>query len=116
MPLANPPNPLPLADAAWRMVYRVGYPVARAWWWLRRPAHRGPLVAIYVDRSVLVVRSSYRTAWNFPGGSVRSDETPEMAARRELAEEIDLDVQDTLSAAGEAQGLWDGRRDTVSFI
>ncbi|MGO9845157.1 MAG: NUDIX hydrolase, partial [Methylocella sp.] len=28
------------------------------------------------------MRSSYRIEWNFPGGSVRRGETPEVAARR----------------------------------
>ena len=37
-----------------------------------------------------MVRSSYLIAWNFPGGIIRRGETPEMAARRELTEEIGL--------------------------
>jgi 8-oxo-dGTP pyrophosphatase MutT (NUDIX family) len=46
---------------------------------------------------------------------VRRGETPEAAARRELAEEIGL-VASTLRPAGFVGGLWEGRRDGVYFF
>jgi 8-oxo-dGTP diphosphatase len=104
-----------LIDAAWRMAFRLGFPLARLWWRLRRPRHEGALVAVHVGAALLVVRSSYRTAWNFPGGSVRQGEAPEAAARRELAEEIGLTAHSMLPR-GVASGIWDGRRDQVHFF
>jgi 8-oxo-dGTP diphosphatase len=106
------PGPL---DVFWRIAYRLGFPLARIWWWLRGAQHEGALVAVYVDRALLLVRSSYRAEWNFPGGSVKRGETPDTAARRELAEEIGL-VALQLTPAGEASGIWDWRRDRVHFF
>jgi 8-oxo-dGTP diphosphatase len=105
-----------LVDTAWQIVFRLGFPLARIWWRLRRVRHEGALVAIHVDQSLLLLRSSYRSAWNFPGGSVRQGETPVVSARRELAEEIGLVPNAPLHLVGEACGVWDGRRDRVFFF
>ncbi|MFM0161773.1 NUDIX domain-containing protein [Paraburkholderia sediminicola] len=108
-------RPATLIDSVWRMVLRLGFRLARAWWTLRRPRHEGALVAIYVGRALLLVKSSYRAEWNFPGGSVRPGEAPDAAARREMEEEIGLSSY-TLLPAGSACGIWDGRRDRVHFF
>ncbi|SEI65897.1 NUDIX domain-containing protein [Paraburkholderia diazotrophica] len=104
-----------LVDSVWRMVLRFGFPLARAWWHLRRPRHEGALVAIYVGQALLLVKSSYRAEWSFPGGSIRAGETPDAAAQREMEEEIGFSSSPLLPA-GSVCGTWDGRRDRVHFF
>lgn len=104
-----------LIDSVWRIVLRIGFRLARAWWHLRRPHHEGALVAVYVGRALLLLKSSYRAEWNFPGGSVRPGETPDAAARREMEEEIGLSSH-ALIPSGSVSGVWDGRRDQVHFF
>lgn len=47
-----------------------------------------------LDGQILLVRHSYGPkGWYFPGGGIRRNETPEDAARRELAEETGCGIE-----------------------
>jgi 8-oxo-dGTP pyrophosphatase MutT (NUDIX family) len=111
--MSNAPT---LVDRGYQAAYRLAFPLAKIWWHIRRPPHNGALAAVHVGPALLLLRSSYRSAWNFPGGSIQPHETPEAAVRRELAEEIGLSPAEPLRPAGEAGGDWDGRRDRVFFF
>ena len=115
MPSPARPRSTALIDSIWRVALRAGFRLARLWWHLRRPRHEGALVAIYIGQSLLLVKSSYRTEWGLPGGSIHAGETPEAAAQREMDEEIGFS-SDALQPAGSVYGVWDGRRDRVHFF
>jgi 8-oxo-dGTP pyrophosphatase MutT (NUDIX family) len=82
-----------LLDFAWRTAFRLAYPVIRIWWRIVRTRRESAVVAICVGQALLLVRPSYRSGWHLPGGGIRRGETPEAAARRELAEEIGFEPQ-----------------------
>jgi len=44
------------------------------------------------DGAVLLVRHSYRRRWGVPGGLVKRGEHPEIGLRREVREEVGIDV------------------------
>ena len=103
-----------IVDRFWRLAYRVGFRVARLWWRLRRPDHDGAVVAVWVDGRVLAVQQSYRANPSWPGGGMRRGEEPREAARRELREELGLEVApDDLVLAREMVVEWDFRRERV---
>jgi 8-oxo-dGTP diphosphatase len=106
-----------MADAVWRVGYRLAYFVLRLWWFLRRPPHRGAVVAVWCQGSLLVVRQSYRWGLNLPGGSVAKREPVIAAACRELKEELGLSAQpQSLVHVGDAVLRWEYRHDHVSFF
>ena len=64
-----------LVDIAWQILFRLGFPVAQSGGGCNGGG-MSALVAIHVGQSLLLLRSSYRSAWNFPGGSVRQERLP----------------------------------------
>jgi 8-oxo-dGTP pyrophosphatase MutT (NUDIX family) len=104
-----------LTDRAWRAAYRLAFTGAKLWWRLRRPRHEGALVAVHVAQNLLLLRTSYRAAWNLPGGGVKSGESPEAAARRELFEETGL-LAGPLVPVARLTGVWLCRRETVHIF
>ncbi len=103
-----------IMDRFWRLAYRLGFRAARLWWRLRRPHHDGAVVAVWWGGRVLAVQQSYRSNPSWPGGGIRRGEEPREAARRELREELGLEVApDDLVLARETVVDWDFRREHV---
>lgn len=62
-------------------------------YWRKRGITRtGVGVIIRHDGKVLEVRHSYRPEYTIPGGGIGKNETPAIAAARELREELSLEV------------------------
>jgi 8-oxo-dGTP diphosphatase len=106
-----------MSEWAWRWAYRLAFEAARLWWRLRRPEHHGAVVAVWLGGRVLIVRQSYRSNPSWPGGGIRRGEDPREAAKRELAEELDLSVRPSdLVLAQEMTVDWDFRREHVRIF
>ena len=101
--------PVPLR----RLGYRTAYAGLRVWWLVRRPHVSGvKCVLTYGDR-VLLVRHTYgHGSWDLPGGSIKRGESPETTARREMNEELGVDVE-KWRAIGRFSGCLDHRRDQL---
>jgi 8-oxo-dGTP pyrophosphatase MutT (NUDIX family) len=97
-----------------RRAYRAAYGLLRLYWWAARPQLRGVKCVLRDRRGhVLLVRHSYGPkAWDLPGGIRRRDESPAMAARREMAEELGLD-RDGWTPLGVIRGRLAYRHDTI---
>lgn len=80
-------------DAFWRLVYRLGYPCAQLVWRIAGKSGHGASIAVWHDGRLLCVRESYRPGLGLPGGGLNDSETPAEAARRELREEVGLDLE-----------------------
>jgi 8-oxo-dGTP pyrophosphatase MutT (NUDIX family) len=109
--------PHPLLDAGWRLAYRIAYRLLRLWWALRRPVRRGVVIAVWCGGRVLILRQSYRRGASFPGGGLEAGEDPEEAARRELLEEVQIDIPaGRLRLVAEVTVLFESCDDTVSIF
>jgi 8-oxo-dGTP pyrophosphatase MutT (NUDIX family) len=100
-----------------RLGYRAAYRLLQAWAFVRRPRVRGTMVSVRdaADR-VLLVRHTYgdRRRWELPGGWVHGDEDPLVAARREVREELGIDVEPQPLAV--IQGDWEFKHEQLSWF
>jgi 8-oxo-dGTP pyrophosphatase MutT (NUDIX family) len=91
------------------------FPLQRILWRRLRPATCGVKMMLFNSQGELVlIRNSYGRSDLFvlPGGGVRPFEAPEAAARREIREELGIEIIDlTLRSTHASTG--EGKRDTI---
>jgi 8-oxo-dGTP pyrophosphatase MutT (NUDIX family) len=101
--------PVPLA----RRGYRLAYLSLRLWWLIANPTVIGVKCVLVDGDRVLLVRHSYgKPHWDLPGGTVKRDEQPVDTARREIAEELGLEIANWRSL-GAIYDDSDHRRETL---
>ncbi|MGZ4387735.1 MAG: NUDIX hydrolase [Gaiellaceae bacterium] len=99
-----------------RRGYRLAYALLSIYWFLRRPECHGVKCVLTDGQLVLLVRHTYGPdLWELPGGSIKSEEEPRIAARREMREELGVDVADW-APLGELMGRMQHRRDVLHIF
>jgi ADP-ribose pyrophosphatase YjhB (NUDIX family) len=91
----------------------VAYPLAVAYWRICQPHTTSVLVVVCCQGQALLVRHSYgRQEWRPPGGAVKAGEALDAAARREVREEVGINLADLISH-GAVHSPCEGRRHTT---
>jgi ADP-ribose pyrophosphatase YjhB (NUDIX family) len=99
-----------------RALIQLIYPWLKLYWFLVRPKTFGVQCVIQHRGAILLVRNTYgRKQWTFPGGSIARGETTEAAIRREVREEVGLQLQQ-LQHLGAFQATIDYKRDHVAVF
>lgn len=90
-----------------RWAYRRAYSLLRVYWLVLHPRTVGAKCVLTDGDRVLLVRHTYgRAEWELPGGAIRRREQPLHAARREMLEELGIELDD-LRPLGELHGNLD---------
>jgi ADP-ribose pyrophosphatase YjhB (NUDIX family) len=104
----------PLTRRLLALAFTCAHRVRRVYWRLARPRRFGVKVALTSGSEILLVRHSYAPGWSLPGGGYRPGrETPEDAARREIRQEVGVELGD-LVVLGSYESTAEHKRDTVT--
>ena len=96
-----------------RWGYRAAYLGLRGYWFIARPETHGVKCVLTDGDGVLLVRHTYGSrAWDLPGGGGKGGEALDATARREIKEELGIDIADW-RPLGQIQVAIDHRRDVV---
>jgi 8-oxo-dGTP pyrophosphatase MutT (NUDIX family) len=96
------------------MAYRIASLVRRGYWFVVRPRTSGVKCVIVHDGRWLMVRHTYgHRGWTFPGGGVHRAEAAEAAVRREVREEVGIELA-AVRLVGSYYSTRNYCRDTVS--
>src|SRR5580704_411891 len=89
--MSVPDGPVPDQSAPARIRFSAE---AQAAWFASLPTMFAAAAALFTDPSgrVLLVKPNYRDHWSLPGGMLEHGEPPHVGCRREVAEELGIDI------------------------
>ncbi|MBV9643706.1 MAG: NUDIX domain-containing protein [Verrucomicrobia bacterium] len=75
------------------IIYKIIYPLLKLYWFIFRPKTQGVMCLILSGDELLLIRHTYgHSAWTLSGGGLKKNETQEDAVKREVKEELGLDI------------------------
>jgi ADP-ribose pyrophosphatase YjhB (NUDIX family) len=75
------------------VIYKFAYPFFKIYWFIFRPKTQGVQCLILSGDQLLLIRHTYgNSAWTLSGGGIKKGETKEQAVKREVKEELGLDI------------------------
>ncbi len=96
-----------------RLWYKIINPIRKCYWFIFRPQTRGVKCIIEHNGKILFVQLGYaHKSWTIPGGGVGKKETFEQAIRREIKEEVGIDLN-KIQKIGEYVNTREYKVDTV---
>lgn len=85
----------------------------RIYWFLLKPKTYSAKAILLKNSELLLVRNVYGSGrWNLPGGRIEASENPKDAVRREVCEELNIEIRDT-HFLGVIMGSREYKKDTV---
>jgi len=99
-----------------RTLVKLIYLFLRLYWLIFRPNTYGVKCIIQKDGKILMIKNTYgHKLWTFPGGGIYRQETAEDAIKREIMEEVGIEVKD-LRKIGEFISTAEYKIDTVTVF
>ena len=106
-----------LIDALIRLAFKIYYRAVLAVWFFTRPTIHGVFIAVWHDDMILIIKNSYRQWHIVPCGGIKSAETLEHAAVRELFEEVGIEARvDQIRYVGKYADRYKYALDTGHFF
>ena len=93
--------------------YSIIFKLKKLYWFLARPKSFGVKCILENNGKILMIRRTFGTdKWVFPGGAIHSGESPEEAVRREIEEDLGIDLEEVRNLGSFAQNVHH-RRETL---
>ena len=73
-----------------KIFVKVAYKLMLVYWTIFKPITMGTRAILIKDNKIVLVKTKYSEAWNFPGGGPKKKESIEQAIRREVFEECNI--------------------------
>jgi ADP-ribose pyrophosphatase YjhB (NUDIX family) len=75
------------------MFFKLNFFLKRMYWFIFRPKTAGVKCILKNEDKILMIRKTFGSdKWVFPGGAIKKDEQPVDAVRREIVEDLGIDI------------------------